>query len=136
MSEQKNHTEYMYSTTSIQKHVHVNGHKECTAICKYTSTQIMHIISQKSQLICYIWRQPVRSARNRTQWFNMGNTLSVYELYKDIEIIYIILASALLHLKYHHTMVISCNPSLSSLAVYDMIAFNFFLSKKSDGNFF
>lgn len=52
MSEQNNTHNTCTVPTSIQ--IHVNGLKECITICKYTSTQIMLIISQKSQLICYI----------------------------------------------------------------------------------
>lgn len=54
MSEQNNTHNTCTVPTSIQIHVHVNGLKECITICKYTGSQIMLIISKKSQLICYI----------------------------------------------------------------------------------
>lgn len=81
----------------------------------------------------------MRSARNRTQWFNMGNTLSVYELHKDIKIIYryIILASALFYsklLSYHG------DPLQSIIFIigcmwYDWLIF-IFLAQKSEEIFF
>lgn len=52
MSEQNNTHNTCTVTISIQ--IHVNGLKECITICKYTGSQIMLIISKKSQLICYI----------------------------------------------------------------------------------
>lgn len=52
MSEQNNIHNTCTVTTSIQ--IHVNGLKECITICKYTGSQIMLVISKKSQLICYI----------------------------------------------------------------------------------
>lgn len=52
MSEQNN--THNTCTVPTSKQIHVNGLKECITICKYTSTQIMLVISQKSQLICYI----------------------------------------------------------------------------------
>lgn len=55
MSEQNNtHNTCTVVTVPTCIQIHVNGLKECITICKYTSTQIMLIISQKSQLICYI----------------------------------------------------------------------------------
>lgn len=132
MSEQNNTYNTCTVTTSIQ--IHVNGLKECITICKYTGSQIMLIISKKNHSSFVIsWRQHVRSARNRTQWFNMGNTLSVYELHKDIKIIYIILASALFYsklLSYHG------DPLQSIIFIigcmwYDWLIF-IFLAKKSE----
>lgn len=45
MSEQNSTNNTCTVTTSIQ--IHVNGLKECITICKYTSTQIMLVISKK-----------------------------------------------------------------------------------------
>lgn len=45
MSEQNN--THNTCTVSISIQIHVNVLKECNTICKYTSTRIMHILSQK-----------------------------------------------------------------------------------------
>lgn len=79
----------------------------------------------------------MRDQQGIAQWFNMGNTLSVYELHKDIKIIYIILASALFYsklLSYHG------DPLQSIIFIigcmwYDWLMF-IFLAKKSEEIFF
>lgn len=134
MSEQNNIHNTWTVTTSIQ--IHVNGLKEYITIWKYTGSQIMLIISQKSQLICYIFETACEISKESHS--NMGNTLSVYELHKNIKIIYIILASALF--LYSKLLSYHGDPLQSIIFIigcmwYDWLIFIFF-SKKVRGNFF